>query len=185
MSTNLVPPEGWMEIGSIVGAQGLKGEVKVYPHSDFPERFERSGERWLWNSHQTEPRSIQLERGYHQGSKNLYILKLAGINDRDRAEELRGMLLVVPMTDRPKLAPGEYHSQDLIGLSVFDQQTGVAIGTVKDIFTTGHDILVVTPIEPTAKGRDVLIPFVLAIVPVVDLDHRRIEVLPPPGLLDL
>jgi ribosomal 30S subunit maturation factor RimM len=39
-STPLVPPPGWMEIGSIVGAQGIKGEVKVYPNSDFPERFE-------------------------------------------------------------------------------------------------------------------------------------------------
>ena len=38
----LVPPDGWMEIGSIVGAQGIKGEVKVYPNSDFPERYERA-----------------------------------------------------------------------------------------------------------------------------------------------
>jgi 16S rRNA processing protein RimM len=40
--TPLVPPDGWMEIGAIVGAQGIKGEVKVYPNSDFPERFERA-----------------------------------------------------------------------------------------------------------------------------------------------
>jgi ribosomal 30S subunit maturation factor RimM len=48
-SKPLVPPDGWMEIGSIVGAHGIKGEVKVYPNSDFPERFTKSGEMGMWN----------------------------------------------------------------------------------------------------------------------------------------
>ncbi len=184
-STPLAPPDGWMEIGSIVGAQGLKGEVKVYPNSDFPERFERAGERWLWSDRDTTPRSIQLQKGYQIPGKGLYVVQLAGIVDRTTAENLRGQMLVLPITDRPQLAPEEYHSQDLIGLPVFHQQTGAQIGIVADIFTAGHEILIVN--APTADGKtvEVMIPFVTAIVPVVDLPNRRIEILPPPGLLEL
>jgi 16S rRNA processing protein RimM len=184
-STPLVPPDGWMEIGSIVGAQGLQGEVKVYPNSDFPERFERAGERWLWSERDTTPRSIQLQKGYQIPGKGLYVVRLAGIFDRTQAENLRGQMLVMPITDRPKLAPGEYHSQDLIGLPVFHQQTGVQIGIVADIFTAGHEILVVNAPTDDNETVEVMIPFVKAIVPVVDLLDRRIEISPPPGLLEL
>nr|WP_310483414.1 ribosome maturation factor RimM [Chamaesiphon sp. VAR_48_metabat_403] len=174
-----------MEIGAIVGAQGIKGEVKVHPNSDFPERFERAGERWLWGSQDLQPRSIQLQKGYQIPGKNLYVVKLDGIADRSQAEKLRGQMLLLPTTDRPKLLPGEYHSQDLIGLSVFHQVSGLEVGVVADIFTAGHEILVVN--VPTGDGKlaEAMIPFVTVIVPVVDLANRRIEILPPPGLLEL
>jgi 16S rRNA processing protein RimM len=181
----LVPPDGWMEIGSIVGAQGIKGEVKVYPNSDFPERFERAGERWLWGSQDPEPRSIHLDRGYEIPGKGLYVVQLSGICDRTQAENLRGQMLLVPITDRPRLAAGEYHSQDLIDLPVFHQVTGLEIGIVTDIFTAGHEILVVNIPHGDGKNSAAMIPFVAAIVPVVDLTNRRIEILPPPGLLEL
>jgi 16S rRNA processing protein RimM len=184
-SKPLVPPDGWMEIGTIVGAQGVKGEVRVYPNSDFPERFERAGERWLWGSKDLEPRSIELEKGYQIPGKNLYVVRLSGITDRTQAEQLRGQMLVLPISDRPQLAPDEYHSQDLISVPVFHQQTGAEIGIVTDIFSAAHEILVVS--VPIADGNtaEVLIPFVDEIVPVVDLIQRRIEVLPPPGLIEL
>lgn len=184
-SAPLVPPDGWMEIGSIVGAQGIKGEVKVYPNSDFPERFERAGERWLWGSQDIAPRSIQLQKGYQIPGKGLYVVQLEGIGDRTQAENLRGQMLVLPVTDRPRLAPDEYHSQDLIDLPVFHQLTGAQIGVVADIFTAGHEILVVDAPNGDGKTAQVMIPFVKEIVPVVDVSNRRIEILPPPGLLEL
>lgn len=185
IGTPLVPPDGWMEIGSIVGAQGVKGEVKVYPNSDFPERFERAGERWLWGDRDVQPRSIQLNKGYQIPGKGLYVVQLAGITDRSQAENLRGQMLLLPTHDRPRLAPGEYHSQDLIGLSVFHQTTGQAIGKVIDIFTAGHEILVVDGSAGEDGTAEAMIPFVKEIVPVVDLANQRIEILPPPGLLEL
>jgi 16S rRNA processing protein RimM len=181
----LVPPDGWMEIGSIVGAQGIKGEVKVYPNSDFPERFERAGERWLWGSQDLQPRSIQLQKGYEIPGRGLYVVQLAGIEDRSQAENLRGQMLLLPVTDRPKLSSGEYHSQDLIGLPVFHQVTGLEIGIVADIFTAGHEILVVNVPHGDGKTSEAMIPFVKEIVPIVDLANRRIEILPPPGLLEI
>ena len=184
-SVPLVPPSGWMEIGSIVGAQGIKGEVKVYPNTDFPERFEQAGERWLWGERDTEPRSIQLQKGYEIPGRGLYVVQLAGISDRTQAENLRGQMLVLPITDRPRLASEEYHSQDLIDLPVFDRVTGAQIGIVADIFTAGHEILVVNAPNGDGKTAEVMIPFVKEIVPIVDIPNQRIEILPPPGLIEL
>jgi 16S rRNA processing protein RimM len=181
----LLPPDGWMEIGSIVGAQGIRGEVKVHPNSDFPERFEQAGERWLWGSQDLEPRSIQLKKGYEIPGRNLYVVQLEGIFNRNQAENLKGQMLLLPTTDRPKLRSGEYHSQDLIGLPVFHQVTGLEVGIVTDIFTAGHEILVVSATQENGKIAEAMIPFVKEIVPIVDLAQRRIEILPPAGLLEI
>jgi len=89
-------------------------------------------------------------------------------------------------SDRPTLEDGEYHVLDLLGLSVFDRQTGEYVGKVVDIIPSGNDLLEVeTPSEKQQKRKRVLIPFVEEIVPIVDLDNCRVEILPPAGLLEL
>jgi 16S rRNA processing protein RimM len=176
----LTPPAGWMEIGTIVAPQGLKGEVRVYPHSDFPERFEVAGERWLYSTNQTEPESVQLQRGYYIPGKDLYVVKLAAIDSRLQAESLRGRMLVVPIADRLELAAGEYHVADLIDLPVFLQSTGEQVGVVIDLVSAGQDLLVVK-----TAHQEVWIPFVPEIVPLVNTEQRRIEITPPEGLLSL
>jgi 16S rRNA processing protein RimM len=176
----LIPPGGWMEIGTIVAPQGLKGEVRVYPHSDFPERFEVAGERWLYSNNQAEPESVQLQRGYGMPGKEMYVVKLQAIDTREQAESLRGKMLLVPADDRLALQAGEYHVADLIDLPVFLQATGEQVGIVVDLVSLGHDLLVVkTP------AKEIWIPFVPEIVPVVNMEQRRIEITPPDGLLAL
>lgn len=173
----------WIEIGKIVAAQGLKGEIRVYSVSDFPERFERPGKRWLLRSPTAAPEPIELVSGRYNG-KGLYIVRLAGVNDREQAEALRDGVLVVPEGDRPQLEEDEFHTRDLINLKVFDQTTGARVGTVIDVITAGNDLLEVKLEQPQGKISTVLIPFVMAIVPVVDLEAGRIEITPPPGLID-
>lgn len=199
--------DGWLEIGTIVAPQGLDGEVRVYPSSDFPERFEKPGQRWLLRTGETEPQPIELLRGRYIPGKGLYVLELAGVEDRNGAEALGGSLLLVPESDRPALGEDEYHVLDLIGLEVFNQLTQEILGTVVDIIPAGNDLLEVklhyTPspdnssaeaVTKTAKKRKsppkapkttVLIPFVKAIVPVVDLQNGRVEITPPTGLLEI
>lgn len=177
-------------IGKIVAAQGLKGEVKVYPDSDFPERFEKPGKRWLLRPGQTTAESVELLQGRFVPNQGVYIVKLAGSESREQAEELRGCRLMVHQSDRPQLAEGEFHVADLVGLEVFNQQTSENIGKVTDILTAGHDLLEVelyaSPGEENhPKLKKVLIPFVMAIAPIVDLENRRIEIDPPAGLLEL
>ena len=203
----------WLEIGKIVAPQGLDGELRVYSNSDFPERFEEPGQRWLLRPGETQPQPVELLSGRYIPGKGLYVVELAGVEDRNQAEALRGCLLMVPHSDRPTLGEDEYHVLDLIGLEVFNQITQEVLGTVVDILPAGNDLLEVRlykapipavdkPYEPNAeavtkKGKKskpqpkspkpatVLIPFVKAIVPVVDLQARRVEITPPPGLLEI
>lgn len=203
----------WLEIGTIIAPQGLNGEVRVYPDSDFPERFEKPGQRWLLKPDDTEPVAVELLRGRYISGKKIYVIELAGVEERDQAEALRGCRLLVPQSDRPVLEEDEYHVLDLIGLQVFNQLTQEVLGTVVDVIPAGNDLLEVklnhsqalipTPDEQqpiaeavtTGKKRKsqskspkpatVLIPFVKAIVPVVDLHNGRLEITPPPGLLEI
>ena len=206
----------WLEIGTIVAAQGMKGELRVYPDSQFPERFEEPGERWMLRPGETEPQPVKLVKGRYINGKNLYVVQLAEVEDRDRAEALAGTKLMVKASNRPILAEDEYHVLDLIGMEVFVQESGENLGVVVNVIPAGNDLLEVQlhqqPVavapedEPelpqkgevnrTSKKRKVLrpkppkpstilIPFVKAIAPVVDVENRRIEITPPPGLLEM
>lgn len=191
---------GWLEIGKIVAPQGMKGELRVYPSTDFPERFEVAGLRWLLRPNATEPEEVELVKGRFLEGKNLYVIQLAGVKYRDEAEDLRGCKLLVPENDRPELGEDEYHLMDLVGLPVFMQDDGKFIGTVVDLINAGNDLLEVRLEEgedketrgqgdkensKTQNPKNVLIPFVKAIVPVVDLEAGRIEITPPDGLLNI
>lgn len=190
MATNSGTPEDWVEIGRIVAPQGVKGEVRVYPSSDFPERFLEPGERWLKRPRSLTPETVELVQGRHIDGKGLYVVQIAGVDSRDAAEALRDAVLLVPAGDRPRLDRDEFYVADLVGLRVIVQATGDEIGTVTDIFAAGNDLLEVTYYSPTAekpnspKPRKVLVPFVTAIVPVVNLAERYLEIDPPAGLLE-
>ena len=180
--------DDWLEIGKIVAAQVLTGELRVYPNSDFPERFEVAGKRWLLRPGETEPQPVELVAGRYIEGKNVYVIKLAGVDDRNQAEDLRDCKLMVPISDRPQLAEDEFYVPDLLGLEVFLQASGELVGKVVDIIPAGHDLLEVEldpGFAPNKKHKKVLIPFVEAIAPVVDLQAGRIEVTPPPGLLEI
>jgi 16S rRNA processing protein RimM len=180
--------DDWLEIGKIVSAQGLTGELRVYPNTDFPERFEEPGKRWLLRPGKTELESVELLNGRYIENKNLYVIKLRGVSDRHQAENMRDCRFFVPVSDRPELDEGEFHVLDLLGLQVFMQSSGEFVGTVVDILPSGHDLLEVK-FDPSfaenKAGKTVLIPFVMEIVPIVDLETRRVEINPPPGLLEI
>ena len=176
----------WLSIGTIVGAQGLKGEVRVKPESEFPERFLEPGTRWMLpvgaKISQRDPQPVELLEGRANGKGTVYIVKLAGTRTRTDAEGLQGATLYVPADSRPPLEEGEFHYLDLVGLTVVEQGTQRTVGTIVDLKTQAQDLL---EVKLTESDRTVLIPFVDAIVPVVDLDQNRVEITPPPGLLDL
>lgn len=170
-----------MAIGKVIAPQGLKGEVRIYPESDFPERFLEPGTRWLLRPGQSEPEETKLVAGRYLDGKGLYVVQFAGVDDREAAEAIIGSKILVRERDRPQLEADEFHVRDLIGLTVVDQQSQAIVGTVVDVFPAGNDLL-----EVQRQGKDdrVLIPFVMAIVPVVDLAQGQIEITPPKGLLD-
>ncbi len=176
----------WLIIGKIVSTQGIKGEVRVLSYSDFPlERFERAGQRWIAKSETAIPVPIDLIYGRSiPGKTNLFVLRLGGVDSCDAAEALRGNLLMVPKSERPKLAKNEYHVMDLIGCKVMHQPSGQFLGIVGDILPGGNDLLEVERVLEDGQKEKVLIPFVEAIATVVNIAEKHIEILPPNGLVD-
>ena len=173
--------DDWLSVGKIVGVQGLQGELRVNPASDFPERFTAPGPRWLRSRKGGEPIEIQLKKGRQLPGKSLFVVRFEGIDNRSAAEALVGQELLVSADDRPELADGEFHLLDLVGLEARLKADGPAIGTVSDLISGGNDLLEIT----TADGRKQLIPFVKAIVPEVQLEKGWLLLTPPPGLLEL
>jgi len=180
----------WLEVGKIVAPHGLKGEVRVYPNSDFPERFMQPGRRWIRHAGQDPPQPVDLEQGRFLPGKGMYVIRLAQVTTRQQAEALRHCELLVPESDRLPLDPGEFHVADLVGLEVRLLPAKTPIGRVVDVFSAGNDLLAVdldqsnqsaTAAKPVSP---VLIPFVAAIVPVVNLEQGWVEIDPPAGLLD-
>lgn len=181
----------WLEIGTIVAPKGLKGELKVLSSTDFSERFEIAGTRWLQSPNDPSLQPIELISGKSVAGKNLYIVRLEGIENRNQAETLRGYKLLIIDQELPELEEEEYHVSQLINLEVYHHQTGEMLGIVVDLFTTGHDLLEIKlinnseVIDKEKKEKTALIPFVYEIVPVVDIEQNKIEINPPKGLLTL
>ncbi len=173
--------DDWLSVGKIVGVQGLQGELRVNPASDFPERFTAPGPRWLRSRKGGEPTEIQLKKGRQLPGKSLFVVRFEGVDNRSAAEALVGQELLVAGDDRPELAEGEFHLLDLVGLEARLTTDGPAIGTVTDLISGGNDLLEIK----TADGRKLLIPFVEAIVPEVQLEDGWLLITPPPGLLEL
>ena len=174
----------WMMVGKLVAAQGLQGELRVVPRSDFPERFTVPGPRWL-RLKEAEPQPVELLSGRLLPGKTLYVLRLEGVDSREAAEALVGHELLVRGDDRPQLSEGEFHLLDLVGLEVRLEADGQVIGRVVDLLSAGNDLLEVElTSEDGAVVRRVLVPFVEAIVPRVELDGGWLSLTPPPGLLE-
>ena len=172
--------DDFLVVGRIVGAQGLKGELKILPASDFPSRFTEPGPRWLKGKGQALQK-LELLSGRPVPGKALFVVRFEGVNDRSSAEALLQHELLVDSKDRPELAEGEFHVLDLQGLDVRLTSDGAAIGTVQDLHHGGNDLL---EIELHADGRRCLVPFVEAIVPEVNLKEGWVLITPPTGLLD-
>ena len=104
--------ENWLNVGNIVAPQGLKGEVRVNPSSDFPERFIKPGRRWLQKSKE-KPRQVTLEKGRQIPGKLLFIVSFKEIINREQAEFIVGTQILVPLSARPALGVDEFHLLDL------------------------------------------------------------------------
>ena len=161
-----------IKIGKIVNAVGLKGEVKVYNYSDSEEIYEITPSIYAGNN------LLDIENVRMQ--KNMVILKLSGINDRNAAEAAKGTDLFITEADLPELEDGEFYVRDLIGMTITED--GVILGTVTNVLqNTAQDVFEVE----RKNGKQLLIPRVDEFVLDIDLDTREIKVKLPEGLLEL
>ena len=165
-------------VGRIRRPHGIKGELSVEVRTDEPEDRFGVGRALRTDPAERGPLTVASKR-WHHGSLLIVFEEIA---DRDAAEDLRGTWLVVDSAEiGPTGDPDEFHDHELIGLAAVTTG-GEAVGVVTDVRHHGQDLLV---IDAGPDGRDsLLVPFVAAIVPEVDVPAGRLVIDPPPGLLD-
>lgn len=173
-------------VGCIGRAHGVRGEVKVYPETDTPERFLELETLYVGTSSETaRPLAVEAARFQHKkGGQLIVLLKLGGVDDRDEAQTFNAQKLFALEDHLPPLEEGEIYLQDLIGFDVFEREgEGDELlfrGTVADVIDEQTAQLLFLVRREGAP--DVLVPDVDPIVEKVDLEERRIVVTPPEGL---
>lgn len=194
---------GYIEIGTIQGAHGVHGWVKVQGYTDFPERLTKPGmPLHLRPTRKRAPRKITLAAGKVTGI-DAFLIQFQGVYDRKEAEKLKGASIYYATQQDTGVVQGDdLIVSDLVGLKVYTSEDEMFVGTVKGIVLAeemcsvpglGQDMLEVALQNPEYKvptGKAVpddlvLIPFVPEIVPKVDLEEEKIVIDPPAGLLDL
>lgn len=204
-------PDDLVELGRVVSAYGVKGWIKVQPHSAQAEVLRAAPVWWLCSS--APPPSIGKSSG-RASTIHAYPVKqvrpqgatvvacLSGVDDRDIAEAMRGFTVHVSRKDFPAAKSDEFYWVDLVGCMVFgpgmisddvadspSDSSLILYGQVSEVVDNGaHALLRVNLLKQPdqdaaatevldAKGRpvDILIPFVSAHVPNVDIAARRIE----------
>ena len=173
----------WLIVGLITSPQGINGEVKVKSLSDFEERFTKPGKRWIQKD-KDDPRELQLTHGFKKPGKESFIITFKEINNRNQAESLKGHKVLVKVDSIPELSKEEFHLTELVNLKVKISENNKLkiIGKVINLENEKNNLLVIQLLK---KNKEVLIPFVKEIVPVVDIKKNFIIITPPPGLLEL
>ena len=165
-------------IGEIGRPHGVRGEVRVTPLTDHPERFARLRECLLWDEARDRRLPCRIRTARAQG--DALVVALAGYDSPEAVRTLTGWLLAVPESEVLPAPEGHFYPWQLVGCRVLTED-GREIGSVLRIEGSGaQDLWVVG-----AAGREHLVPAVADIVREVDLDGRRIVIRPPEGLLEL
>eukprot|EP00177_Eucheuma_denticulatum_P006149 GFKZ01011215.1.p1 GENE.GFKZ01011215.1~~GFKZ01011215.1.p1 ORF type:complete len:328 (+),score=44.88 GFKZ01011215.1:65-1048(+) len=205
---------GFIHIGTVTGAHGIKGEAKVITESQFAsQRLKRpsspTNQRYLLLPGRKYPRPVKLGPGRKASQKGMWILRVGDTKQRDEVLAFRGARLYVKDDDRPRMGGGEWMVGEVVGGKVKligkDDVIGVVVGVV-----TRHDLCRASgagdrlaavaadliEVELFAEdegkrrkegetGKKVLVPFVKEIVPVVDVAAGVVVLDPPKGLLDI
>ncbi len=189
-SAGLMPsslPDDAIEVGRILDAWGVKGWVKILPHSTDPEAL-FSAKAWFLQAPEAKFRpgftafsgTVALSVDEAKTHSDSVVAKFSGLDDRNAAEALRGARIFLPRSSFPAASKDEYYWVDLIGLNVVNRE-GLALGLVRDLMATGpHSVLCVeyssTQEDGTTSTAERMIPFVSAYVDAVDIPGKCITV---------
>lgn len=156
-------------LGAVIGAHGIKGEVRVKTFTRAPEAIGAYGPL-----HTRDGRSFTVTHA-HAKKPDEVILRFGGIESRAAAESLKGTELFVPRSALPAVKDEEFYHADLIGLRAEDQE-GRHLGTVAALHNFGaSDVIEITRDD----GDSVLLPFTREVVPVIEIEAGRVIISAP------
>jgi 16S rRNA processing protein RimM len=165
----------WATIGKIVAPFGIRGELKIRPFTDIPDRFVTLEAVYLSPDY-----SRRVIKGVRPYKGDMLLLKLDGIDDATTAETLRSCNLCIPSDELAELPPDAYYQHDILGLRVFRLDDRF-VGVISEIMATGgNDVYVIKADD----GRQFLIPAIKNVIKQVDLVRRVMYIDPMKGLLD-
>lgn len=173
-------PDELLLVGRVLRAHGVRGEMKLLPETDDPERFADLETIYLGPRPETAEAWPVTSVRFQQSKKGtLVVVRLEGVETPEDVAALRGRAVYALAADLPPLAEDEVFLHDLIGLAVATE-SGEAVGEVKDVLQMpAHDTLLVA--RDTLP--DVMIPAVPEFIVAVDLEAERIVIRPIEGLL--
>lgn len=165
-----------VKIGKILAPHGVKGEFRILPLTDFPDRF-----KTLTKAYLADGRPIVVESA--RPHKQFFLLKLKGFDTPEAVAPLRNMTLEVDRDAVAPLPPGHYYIFDLIGMHVFTE-TGEALGSISDVLETGsNDVYVVDALSGHKKSPQILIPALKNVVLQINVAEKKMVVRLPEGLI--
>ncbi len=156
-------------LGAVIGALGLKGEVRVKTFTEVPDKFGAYGPL-----HSRDGRKYVVANV--RPAKDAAIVQFEGIVSREAAESLRGVELYVARNALPAAEAHEFYHADLVGLRAEDNE-GRTIGRVIAIHNFGAGDVI--EIERENGGGTVMMPFTREIVPTIDMPEGRIVIAAP------
>ncbi|WP_054957803.1 ribosome maturation factor RimM [Paenibacillus dakarensis] len=167
-------------VGKIVNTHGIRGEIKVMPHTDFAEeRFASKSKLYIVPAKGGQPVPVTVDKSrFH---KNMYIIKLNEINGINDAEAYKNSLLKISGDLQEELPENEYYFHEIIGCRVItDDEPAEELGVISEILTPGaNDVWVVK----TPKGKEILLPSIPDVVLDVDKAAKLVRVHLMEGLL--
>lgn len=165
-------------IGKIIGAHGIKGEIKVFPLTDNVRRFNKLKKCYVGKEDADgklyEVSKARVDRGNA-------LLTFAGIDDRDEAEKLKGLFISVDREDAVKIPKDRYFIVDLIGLDVIDDERG-SLGKISDVWNTGANDVI--SVKRSGK-KELLIPFLKSCCYETNIEEGYMKVRLPDGLYEI
>lgn len=173
-------------VGRVAKSHGVRGELVVEIRTDEPDLRFAPGATLTGRSPKTKQVKKYVVESAREHSGRL-LLRLDGLVSREAADEMRGTLFVIDSKDLPSSADSdEYYDHELEGLTV-QLGDGTVVGKVREVLhSAAGELLAITAADsfPGPDGREILVPFVNAIVPTVSIADSLIVIDPPEGLLD-
>ncbi len=168
--------EELLQVGILSSTHGVKGEMKVFPTTDDPNRFKKNKHYILMN----HGKQMSVEVESVKFFKQFVILKFKGFESLDEILPYKGCALFVTRSNAIKCQKDEYFIADLIGVEVYDEENNM-LGTISDVIQTGaNDVYVVTD----DKGNEKLIPAIKQCVKDIQIDANKMTIHIMPGLFD-